>query len=346
MVNTNNVTRFFAAANGYNGFRSNFDKVFSPSDFRKLYVIKGGPGTGKSTLMRKISNRFLDSAEITEIYCSSDPKSLDGVIIKKNGVKIGIVDGTSPHTVEPIYPGAVEQIVNLGDSFDYNALTERSEHIIELNKIKKEYYNKAYSALNIAGLIHKYINDYIAINELYYKAEEKVDKVIASLEMTKTRLENNAFYVGAFCKDGYIFIENSIKKEILSIWGDGISEYIFMTKLKEKLDKNKYIKRVFTSAFSQELYDRIETERYIFTLKRDDKAIDSTSLFEVSDEYKRLKAMYDNTINEVKYAFENASKYHFKLEDIYSSCISFENHSDKYNEIVDEICSFSVNNRC
>ena len=217
MVNTNNITRFFAASNGYDGFRSSFDQVFNPSNFRKLYVIKGGPGTGKSTLMKRISGRFSDSAEITEIYCSSDTKSLDGVIIKKGNVKIGIVDGTSPHMVEAIYPGAVEQIVNLGDSFDYNALAIRSNRIIELNEIKKVYYRKAYSALNIAGLIYNYIADIIAINNTYRKAESLIADIIGSLKMTETNKENNTFLVGAFCKDGYVFIENSTEKELIYI---------------------------------------------------------------------------------------------------------------------------------
>ena len=339
MVNTNNISRFFAAANGYDGFRSSFDQVFNPSNFRKLYVIKGGPGTGKSTLMKRISGRFSDSAEITEIYCSSDTKSLDGVIIKKGNVKIGIVDGTSPHTVEAIYPGAVEQIVNLGDSFDYNALAIRSNRIIELNEIKKVFYRKAYSALNIAGLIYNYIDDFIAINNTYRKAESLIADIIGSLKMTETKKENNTFLVGAFCKDGYVFIENSTEKELISISGDGVSEYIFMSKLKEILDKNGVIKRVFSSAFSKELFDCIETEEYIFTLRHDESRIDSTVVIDRSDEYKRLKKIYDDVIDEAKCAFQNSSQYHFELEDIYSSCISFEKHSEKYNEIVDDISS-------
>lgn len=346
MVNTNNISRFFAAANGYDGFRSSFDQVFNPSNFRKLYVIKGGPGTGKSTMMKRISGCFSDSAEITEIYCSSDPKSIDGVIIEKDNVKIGLVDGTAPHTVEPVYPGAIEEIINLGDSFDYNALAIRSKRIIELNEIKKAYYRKVYSALNIAGLIYNYIDDFIAINNTYCEAESLIVDIIGSLKITKTNKENNTFLVGAFCKDGYVFIENSTEKELISISGDGVSEYIFMSKLKEILDKNGVIKRVFSSAFSKELFDCIETEEYIFTLKRGESRIDSTVVIDRSDEYKRLKKIYDDVIDEAKCAFQNSSQYHFELEDIYSSCISFEKHSEKYNEIVDDISSIFINNLC
>ena len=78
---------YFAAANGYNGFRSNFEKIFSLQKLEKLFVIKGGPGTGKSTIMKKLAKEFSNCSDITNILCSSDPGSLDGLILSKNGTK-------------------------------------------------------------------------------------------------------------------------------------------------------------------------------------------------------------------------------------------------------------------
>ena len=43
---------FFASANGYTGFRSYFDEIFDSRDYTAIYVLKGGPGTGKSTLLK------------------------------------------------------------------------------------------------------------------------------------------------------------------------------------------------------------------------------------------------------------------------------------------------------
>ena len=50
------------------------------------------------------------------VHCSSDSDSLDGVIFPT--LKIGIVDGTEPHVIEPKAPGAIEEYVNLGDAWD------------------------------------------------------------------------------------------------------------------------------------------------------------------------------------------------------------------------------------
>ena len=67
MQNTTNFTAndsFFAAANGFSGFRSYFPDVFKSSDYTRIFILKGGPGTGKSSLLRKlcefgIENDFL-----------------------------------------------------------------------------------------------------------------------------------------------------------------------------------------------------------------------------------------------------------------------------------------------
>ena len=115
---------YFGAANGYGGFRSNFNAIFSPEELDKLFIIKGGPGTGKSTLMKKIKERYSSSASIITILCSSDPDSLDGILIKKNGVTIGIADGTAPHVIDAKYPGVIEEIVNLGDGFDFSGIDQ------------------------------------------------------------------------------------------------------------------------------------------------------------------------------------------------------------------------------
>ena len=103
---------YFAAANTGRGFVNCFDRFFSPDELERLYVIKGGPGTGKSTLMKEIADEA-EKRGYTAIrcLCSSDPGSLDGVLIKETGT--GIIDGTSPHMTDPKYPGAADTLIDL-----------------------------------------------------------------------------------------------------------------------------------------------------------------------------------------------------------------------------------------
>ncbi len=108
----------------------------------KIYIIKGTPGSGKSTLMKKIASAAEDVGESVErIYCSSDPFSLDGVVIPS--LSFVIVDGTSPHVMESSYPIAVETIINTGDYISSEKLEEKKEDIILLSDQKKSLFNQA-----------------------------------------------------------------------------------------------------------------------------------------------------------------------------------------------------------
>ncbi|HBJ19215.1 MAG TPA: hypothetical protein DDY70_05720, partial [Clostridiales bacterium] len=144
--------RYFAAANGYRGFRSYFPRVFDSSAYRRIFVLKGGPGTGKSSLMKKITRAFPDGAYRTEaIFCSSDPDSLDGVIVESKRGRVAVLDGTAPHERDAVIPGAIDEIVNLGEAWNAGALEARREEILSLTKEKSARYRDAYSYLAAFG---------------------------------------------------------------------------------------------------------------------------------------------------------------------------------------------------
>ena len=56
------MEKYFAAANTESGFFSLFDEVFSPEHLRRIYILKGGPGTGKSTHTRLWRKTFGERA--------------------------------------------------------------------------------------------------------------------------------------------------------------------------------------------------------------------------------------------------------------------------------------------
>lgn len=132
---------FFLGASTPSGFYSLFSELYSPEDGWRLYIIKGGPGTGKSTLMKKVAAECEKRGHYCErIHCSSDPSSLDGVIIPS--LKISIADGTSPHVLEPRFPGVSEKIIDLGAFRDDNMLYKHREKIIGLTKENSEQHKK------------------------------------------------------------------------------------------------------------------------------------------------------------------------------------------------------------
>jgi len=88
--------RFFMGASTPGGFVSYTDELYEKNGEWRAFLIKGGAGTGKSSLMHKVLEHMKQrGVEGVSILCSSDPKSLDGVIFPS--VKACIVDATAPH---------------------------------------------------------------------------------------------------------------------------------------------------------------------------------------------------------------------------------------------------------
>ncbi len=134
---------YFAAMNSHRGFVSYFPQLFAP--YRK-YVIKGGPGSGKSTLMKKLASKAEDKELFVErYYCSSDTASLDAVVIPSLG--LAVLDGTPPHTTEPSCPGAVDRLLDLTRFWNNALLTERAGTVAALNEKIGTLYRRVYALM-------------------------------------------------------------------------------------------------------------------------------------------------------------------------------------------------------
>lgn len=142
-------THFFLGANSPRGFESLYGGFVNAEQGDKLYIIKGGPGCGKSSFMKKLGAGMEKlGARAEYIHCSGDPGSLDGVRFPELG--IAYVDGTAPHIAEPKYPGAAESYVNLGMFYDNESLYPHLSEIAAINASYKALYSKAYGLLDAA----------------------------------------------------------------------------------------------------------------------------------------------------------------------------------------------------
>lgn len=139
---------YFAGANSGEGFICQYGSIISEESFDKVYIIKGGPGTGKSSeIKRCISAAQNSGANVFEYRCGSDPASVDCAVFERNGHRIAVLDGTAPHTVEPLYAGACGEIVDFGTAWDPSLLEKRKNEIISLSKRKKACFEEAYKLL-------------------------------------------------------------------------------------------------------------------------------------------------------------------------------------------------------
>lgn len=159
---------FYLGANTPYGFFSYYDNIISQNEAKKIYCIKGGPGTGKSSFMKKVAERMVkEGLSVEFMHCSSDDNSLDGILIKEKNV--ALLDGTSPHIVDPKNPGAVDTIINLGEFWDEAKIAKHKDDIISTNKKIGDNFARAYRYLKGAKAFY---DDIEVINQKSYDEYE------------------------------------------------------------------------------------------------------------------------------------------------------------------------------
>ncbi|NLL04572.1 MAG: ATPase [Clostridiaceae bacterium] len=90
------IRHMFLGGNTSQGFFSYYDYILSQEEATRIICIKGGPGVGKSTFMKKIGKEMEDRGyDVEYMHCSSDNNSIDGVVIP--AIKVALLDGTAPH---------------------------------------------------------------------------------------------------------------------------------------------------------------------------------------------------------------------------------------------------------
>lgn len=136
---------YFLGGNTAVGFYSLYGG-FPPGAHAFVHILKGGPGTGKSTLFRAIA-READrrGMEVERVLCSGDPDSLDGVYLPALG--LAWVDGTAPHVTEPGLFGVNGDYGNLGAFFALPFSQAEKSQLLALQAAYKDCYRRAYALL-------------------------------------------------------------------------------------------------------------------------------------------------------------------------------------------------------
>ena len=338
--------KYFGAANTYRGFISYFDRIFNSPDYERLYVIKGGPGTGKSSLMRKISKFFSEkNLDVEEIYCSSDPGSLDGVIISSDNKKIAILDGTAPHERDAKIPGAIDEIINLANGLDKRWIRCKREDILSLSKEKTEAYKSAYNYLSLAGSCAGII--YESYNEHFdeFKAKSKAESIFENFTFCyKGKITTR--FISSFSRYGQQNLNSlsALNSRNIKVRGDKISAGLFMNICYSILRSNRAeilnFPYCLDPSVSEAMY--LPKERLIISYGADGEidADDFVSLQPLHKErIKIAKQIHSDALEEARRWFAIASDIHFRLEKIYGEAMNFEFNDRIIEEKITEIAN-------
>lgn len=176
--------QYFLGGNTPSGFYSLYHELSDPENMRALYILKGGAGCGKSSLMRRVG-RHMEAAgvETESIPCSGDPGSLDALILPQ--LSVAIVDGTAPHVVEPSCAGAVDRYVDLSQYYSWEELQPVKAEIIAATAQYQGHYKRVYRCLGAAGELYRDINELMATEAVRQRLAKRARGII-SRELKKS----------------------------------------------------------------------------------------------------------------------------------------------------------------
>jgi len=347
-----NIRRFFPGGNTSAGFLSYHDNIID-IDRNMLYILKGMPGGGKSSLMREIGEYAArDGLTVEFHHCPSDPNSIDGIVI--NDLKIGIVDGTAPHVIDPVYPGLIDRIIDLGQFIDSDGLMLYKSELMTAKQSNKDAYRKAFNYFRSSKPIYDEIEntnkagvDFARINRLSKNAIERI--------FTKENINNNIsgfkvrhLFSAAYTPEGFVDYTSSVidgVKDRYFLNGNiGTGKTTFFNRLIEEaiirnfhieIFHNPLIPIKIDSLIIKELNTIIstskETKNYIYTTIDFDEFFDIDSINQ--EDYRLFNSLVEKGIE----GLEGAKKNHNLMESIYKKCIDYKPINEIKTKLWEEI---------
>lgn len=169
--------QYFLGGNTPSGFYSLYHQLSDPERFQAVYIIKSGPGSGKSSLMRRVGRHAQAAGlETEEVLCSGDPDSLDALILPQLGA--AIVDGTAPHVLEPKCPGVVDRYIDLSGFYDRAGLQPLKEQILAATAEYQGHYKRVYRCLGAAGELRRDMNELLITTPVQHKLAKRAAGII------------------------------------------------------------------------------------------------------------------------------------------------------------------------
>lgn len=348
-----NTPSYFAASNSGRGFICYFDKIFTKNRFDKIYIIKGGPGTGKSSLLKAMRDAAISKGyECEGILCSSDPSSYDGVTIKSCNRSIALLDGTSPHTRDTEAPGAFDEIIDLGQFWNSKVLENSRERIIALTQKKSEAYRCAYSLLRSAeeyasckrSLLCRCIDEeklsrYVSRILSFFKADTKK-------RAPEYKLKN------AISAEGYTSLPIYTVEDgtHFSVCGSHGASFVFFDLLQKKSEEKELNVTLSPDPLSPDILDAMALpDHKVFfhqtesssnvtckTINTERFLVEST-LREIKPMLRMLSRLEKSSLDSALEMLSKAKLLHLTLEDIYIGAMDFEKKEKLQKDLIQKI---------
>lgn len=354
------IRNFYAGGNTAKGFHSLYDSALK--GLERIFILKGGPGTGKSSLMKAIGEKMQNKGlDIEYLHCSSDNNSIDGVIIRS--LKAGIVDGTAPHVIEPKAPGAVEEYVNLGIAWDSPKLAVNKDKISGIVSAISTKFDTAYATFSEALKIHDeweeiYISN-MDFNEANKLTGELIDLFYGHMQLNKEANVRHSFFGAATPKGPVDFIQNlteDIKKRYFIKGRPGSGKSTMLKKIAVIAEEKGFDVEIYHCGFdansldmvllpelSITIFDSTAPHEYFPERESDEivdvysRCINSETDEKYANELEDIKNRYSTKMKEATSYLAEAKALHDELEKYYIEAMDFNKVEEIKQSILDEI---------
>ncbi|WP_410984379.1 PRK06851 family protein [Bacillus cereus] len=355
---TGKILNYYAGGNTARGFYSLYEENLI--GLERLFILKGGPGTGKSSLMKAIGREWAGRGyDIELLHCSSDNKSIDGVIIPK--LKVGIVDGTAPHVIEPKTPGVVEEYVNLGVAWDSEKLRKHKDEIKRYISEASGAFQSAYACFKEALAIHDDWERIYIDNIDFQKANELTNQLIQKLfagNKGKQAVVKHRFLGAATPKGAVDFVPNlteGIPHRYFIKGRPGSGKSTMLKKLAAAAEEKGFEVEVYHCGFDPNSLDMIIVRELGFAIfdstapheyfpeREGDEIIDMYDLIvtagtdeKYATEIRDVSIQYKTKMSEAMSFLAKAKAVRDKLERIYITAMDFAKVDAYKDEIQSE----------
>jgi len=342
-MNANFEEKYFCAANTGDGFLSYYGELISSSE--RVFIIKGGPGTGKSRFLREVANRAENNGEsVTYYYCSSDPSSLDAIFI---GKKTLLLDGTAPHAVETAIPGARDDIIDLGAFWDSAVLIGERKRIKYLAGRKSSCFKRAYmylAAAKQASLALGTLTEPAVLqSKLKAAAKRALKGVYDGEEYAEHTVVQNSYGMRGNVRFDTLGRSAGMKYAVTDHLD---TAHLFLGAILDVAKEKRLTVTVSRDPLIPERADAvyIESADLLFTVGSEgDKTVnmkrflDETELRAARQELKYAVNLKKSCIECALTSLSKASEYHFALEKIYGEAMDFSAKEEFTDNFISEM---------
>ncbi len=262
--------------------------------------------------------------------------------------------------MDPQNPGAVDEVLNMGEYWDENGFKKFRKNIIETNTQIQNTFKRAYKFINAAKLIHddwsNYNKDALDYSRLVLLEEDLKDKILSNYDFAKMADERHLFAT-AFTPNGIVtFIDNlceDCEKVYVLNGGPGTGKTQVLNFILKEATKRGLFTEVYHDPLIPERIEHIiipELKTAVITSNEiNSRKFNGTQIYlenlvnySLIDkaELQNDKDTFYTLLNKALSVISSDKKLHDELEVYYVENMIFKNMDKAYYNLIDKILKY------